>query len=67
MIYLPVGKKIVVNTRFVEDSEITISWFNPRSGKIEKKISLKNEGPMSLDPPTTGLGNDWVLILEKLN
>ena len=66
MVYLPVGKKIVVNTRFVGDSEITISWFNPRNGKIEKKMNLRNEGSMSFDPPTTGSGNDWVLIIEKI-
>ena len=66
MVYLPVGKKIVVNTGFVGHIEITISWFNPRNGKIEKKMNLKNEDSMSFDPPTTGSGNDWVLIIEKI-
>lgn len=65
MIYLPVGKKIAVNTSFIDGDKIKTSWFNPRTGKTERASLLKKGTIMNFVPPTTGLENDWVLILEK--
>jgi len=65
MAYLPVGKRIAVNISFIKSNEIKISWFNPRSGKVERTSLVKNEGTMSVESPTTGIENDWVLIIEK--
>jgi hypothetical protein len=65
MIYLPVGKKIAVNTSFIEGDSIRVSWFDPRIGKIENASRVKKETIIDCVSPTTGLENDWVLILEK--
>ena len=65
MIYLPVGKKIVVNTFFIEGDNVKVSWFNPRSGKIEKTNNTKKSASMEFNAPSVGLKNDWVLIIEK--
>jgi hypothetical protein len=65
MIYLPVGKKIAVNTSFVEGDSIRVSWFDPRIGKNENTSSVKKESIMDFIAPTTGAENDWVLIIEK--
>jgi len=65
MLYLPVGKEIAVNTSFINESKIWISWFNPRNGKMEKKTILKREDIMNFIPPSIGVENDWVLVLEK--
>jgi len=67
MVYLPVGKKIAVNTSFIEGDSLRVSWFDPRIGKTENARSVKREAIMSFSPPTTGLENDWVLIIEKIN
>ncbi|TMI77707.1 MAG: hypothetical protein E6H10_18485 [Bacteroidetes bacterium] len=66
MIYLPVGKKIAVNTFVIRGDKIKTSWFNPRTGKTERTNSLKKQTIMNFVPPTTGLENDWVLILEEI-
>ena len=66
MIYLPVGKKIAVNTSVIRGDKIKTSWFNPRTGKTERTNSLKKQTIMNFVPPTTGLENDWVLILEEI-
>ena len=66
MIYLPVGKKIVVNTSFIEGDSIRISWFDPRIGKTESSSVVKKEAVTSFVSPTTGIENDWVLIIEKI-
>jgi len=65
MIYLPVGKKIAVNTSFINGDQIKTSWYNPRNGKTEKKTISKKEDIMNFTSPTTGLENDWVLIIEE--
>jgi len=67
MIYLPVGKKIAVNTSFIEGDSIRISWFDPRIGKTENASQAKKETIMNFVSPTAGLENDWVLIIEKIN
>jgi hypothetical protein len=65
MIYLPVGKKIAVNTSFIEGDSIRISWFDPRIGKMGNASQAKKETIMDFVSPTTGLENDWVLIIEE--
>jgi hypothetical protein len=65
MIYLPVGKKIAVNTSFIKGDKIKTSWFNPRSGEITGTNFLKKKISMNFTPPSIGLDNDWVLIIEK--
>jgi len=65
LIYLPVGKKIAVNTSFIEGDSIRISWFDPRIGKVGNASHVKKETTMDFVSPTTGLENDWVLIIEK--
>jgi len=67
MIYLPVGKKIAVNTSFIEGDTIRVSWFDPRIGKTENTGPVKREKVMDFVSPTTGVENDWVLIIEKIN
>jgi len=67
MLYLPVGKKIAVSASIISGEKIKTSWFNPRTGKTEQVNSLKKQTIMNFVPPTTGLENDWVLILEKID
>jgi hypothetical protein len=65
MVYLPVGKKIAVSTTFLNGNKCKASWFDPRSGKTVKTSVEKKEAVMNFIAPSTGEGNDWVLILEK--
>jgi hypothetical protein len=65
MIYLPIGKTITVNTSILKGDKISVSWFDPKNGKTKKTGLLKKEATMKFTSPTTGVNNDWVLILEK--
>ncbi len=64
MVYLPVGKTITVTTGFVKTKIIKLTWFNPKTGIAQKSTSVKNSGQLTVTPPTTGIGNDWVLVLD---
>jgi hypothetical protein len=64
MIYIPLGKSFTVSTHFFQSKHIMVSWFNPQTGNSSetKKIDRKDE--MEFITPTTGIGNDWVLVMD---
>jgi hypothetical protein len=64
MVYLPIGQKITVDTKMIRSRQVTVSWFNPRSGKIVNTRKIKRTDQMEFIPPTTGYENDWVLVLD---
>lgn len=64
MIYLPVGKTITISTTHVTAKNITATWYNPKTGKAGKGATMTNAAKASFTPPTTGTGNDWVLIIS---
>ena len=66
MIYLPVGKKIEINTSLLKAKKIKAWWFDPKTGKIEKSYSFKAKKNQWVTPPTFGKGNDWVLVLDDI-
>ena len=66
MVYLPVGKKIQINTFLLKAKRIKAWWFNPKTGKVEKSHSFKAAKSQWFTPPTVGKENDWVLILDDI-
>ncbi|MXV52072.1 DUF4038 domain-containing protein [Pedobacter sp. HMF7647] len=66
MVYLPVGKTITVITNCINSKQISVSWFNPRNGKISKSGKIKRWNQMQFTSPTQGVGNDWVLLIDDI-
>ncbi|MFT4024180.1 MAG: glycoside hydrolase family 140 protein [Flavihumibacter sp.] len=64
MLYLPAGKKIEINTAFLKGKKVKAWWFNPRTGKAENGFLFKAAATHWCTPPSTGKGNDWVLVLD---
>ena len=64
MIYLPVGKKIEVNVSWMKTKKISAWWFNPRTAETQKIGAFKKKDRLKFLPPTTGVTNDWVLVLD---
>ena len=63
MIYLPVGKAITVNTNNF-GKQVIAWWFNPKDATIQKIGLKENQGTMEFTSPTSGLENDWVLVID---
>ena len=63
MIYLPVGKTITVNTTSMPD-KIIAWWFNPKNAEAQQINFTEKTGSMQFTSPTTGTGNDWVLVID---
>ncbi len=65
LVYLAKGQSVNVVMSKLEGM-IKACWFNPRNG-FEKKIGVfRNNGIKEFTPPSSGLGNDWMLVLETL-
>ncbi|MGM0376836.1 MAG: putative collagen-binding domain-containing protein, partial [Bacteroidota bacterium] len=64
MVYLPVGKKIEVNASWLNADKLKAWWFNPRNGETHKIGIFDRINSLSFDPPSRGIENDWVLVLE---
>lgn len=65
MIYLPVGKKIEINTYWLKGKEIFAWWFNPRTGESLQIGRIKKQNSIQFVPPSLGRENDWVLVVEN--
>jgi hypothetical protein len=63
MVYLPIGKTIKVNTSFIKSGKFVAWWFNPKDASV-KKIGLYNVGQREFTPLSSGIENDWVLVLD---
>lgn len=40
-------------------------WMNPRNGEIREAGKPERKAPFSITPPSSGRGNDWILICEE--
>lgn len=65
MVYIPVGKTIKISTSHIPSKKINAWWFNPKNEEAHRIGVLINKGAHSFTTPTSGDGNDWVLVLDN--
>jgi hypothetical protein len=65
MVYIPVGKTITVNTTSINSEKLNGWWFNPRTAESIPVGIIANKSFLDITTPTTGFGNDWVLIIDN--
>jgi hypothetical protein len=63
-IYTASGKPFTANLGRISGTKLNITWYNPRNGEIKKSDQVTNKGQQKFTPPTSGYGQDWVLILD---
>ena len=64
IIYLAKGQPVDVVMGKINTKNVLANWHNPRNGAKTKIGTFLNEGIVKFIPPSSGIGNDWVLILE---
>ncbi len=65
MCYLPSGGDVELNTERIPWQTVNANWFNPRTGQTEMIGVFGKENCGSFTAFSSGIGNDWVLILER--
>ena len=63
-IYSPRGESFTVDKSRLKAARLKEIWFDPRYGASYHFHSTTNEGYQTYAPPTSGRGQDWLLILE---
>ncbi|MCR2804860.1 glycoside hydrolase family 140 protein [Paenibacillus soyae] len=66
MIYCPNGLYVDVRMDRVGGGQVRAAWFNPRDGRFSDEGSFPGEGERRFACPSSGRGNDWVLVLTIL-
>lgn len=65
LIYFPEGGQASLDlTNLGSPNSLTLTWMNPRSGEIQESGKPETAKPQ-ISCPTTGRGNDWVLIVAR--
>jgi hypothetical protein len=63
-IYTAAGDPFTVIMGKIEGKILNVYWFNPRNGSVLKESPVDNSGSKKFKPPSSGYGQDWVLILD---
>ena len=63
-IYSPRGEPFTVDKRNFKSRRVKESWYDPRYGCTYYFHTATNAAFQTYAPPTSGRGNDWILILE---
>ncbi len=63
-IYSPRGERFTVDKTLIKARRVKEIWYDPRYGNAYHVHTTDNAGFQTYTPPTSGRGNDWILILE---
>jgi hypothetical protein len=64
-VYLPSGAAVVVRLGRLAGAALRAWWFNPRDGSVRDLGETPRRGVKEFRPPTSGEGQDWVLVLDN--
>jgi len=64
LVYASVGQQLNINLSEMSN-EAFAWWYNPRNGNTIEIGEIKNENSYQFIPPTSGSGNDWLLVLDN--
>lgn len=68
MIYFPTGKKTRLDLSALKGDRFKSWWYDPRTGNAYRGNEITNSiDKVTITPPTHGLGNDWVLVVDSEN
>lgn len=65
-VYTSQGKPITVNLGKISGNELSAFWYSPKNGSIKDELKFSNSGQKTFTPPTSGYGNDWVLVIDDV-
>ena len=63
-IYAAAGSPFSIHPGKITGTKLNVSWYNPRNGEVKKQDAISNNIQHKFIPPTSGYGQDWVLILD---
>jgi hypothetical protein len=65
IIYSPLGEQFTVDKNVIKGNRVREIWFDPRYGVSYPLHNGDTKGIQTYTPPTSGRGQDWILIIEN--
>ncbi|MEM7573815.1 MAG: glycoside hydrolase family 140 protein [Bacteroidota bacterium] len=65
LFYLSQGQELTAVLGKLKGENLSYSWFNPRDGSVLTGEVIPNQGHYSFASPSSGAGQDWLLILQR--
>ncbi len=66
-VYTTNGRSFTLDLSRWKDKKASIRWYDPRTGAYTKRDVFTARGKRAFDPPGQAkAGNDWVLVLERI-
>jgi hypothetical protein len=53
-----------LNANKISGSEVIANWYNPKNGEVKPAGKFQKKASLKFTAPTSGYGEDWVLILD---
>ncbi|HBH25405.1 MAG TPA: hypothetical protein DDY13_18560 [Cytophagales bacterium] len=66
LIYLAKGQKVDVVMKKLSEKKAWAYWYNPRNGTYTSAGHFINAQIEQFTPPSSGTGNDWLLIIDTM-
>jgi len=66
MIYFPTGQSRVLNFSSLKQGNRQAWWYDPRTGNAYRTNDVGQSNSIRVQPPTSGPGNDWVLVVDAV-
>lgn len=63
-VYSAAGQAFTVNMDRISGGTVRASWYDPRVATSQVIGTYPNTGTRQFTPPSSGAGNDWVLVLD---
>lgn len=63
-VYSPEGQAFTLDQRRMRGERLRESWYDPRYGVLYPMHTSDTKGFQTYSPPTSGRGQDWVLVLD---
>ncbi len=67
MVYFPTGRETDLDLSSLSAVELKGWWYDPRTGASCEAGNLVKSESETVTPPSSGKGNDWVLVLDAEN
>jgi len=64
LVYTEAGLKFTLDLTKLSGKQNKALWFDPRNGRAIYFGTFENNKPHEFVPPSSGIGNDWVLVLD---
>jgi len=66
LIYFPTGKPVTLNITKLNGSQLKATWYDPRTGVYLNEKTITKSASYKPTPPSSGKGQDWVLVLDGI-